>query len=113
MGRRESAALIARKVTEFVVSSEAETDLVEAFDFYENKVAGLGREFVRSVDAEFARIQRQPLAYRLRDRLHRLAMTERFPYAIYFIYDETANFVSVRRILHFAQDASFQLSDAT
>jgi hypothetical protein len=40
-------------------------------------------------------------------------MTERFPYTIYFIYDEIANFVSVRRILHCAQDASSQLSVAT
>lgn len=40
-------------MTEFIVSSEAETDLVEAFNFYDNKVAGLGREFVRSVDAEY------------------------------------------------------------
>jgi len=100
-------------MTEFIVSSEAEEDLVGAFDFYENKVAGLGSEFVRSVDAEFARIQRQPLAFRLRDRLHRLAMTERFPYAIYFIYDEIANIVSVRRILHFAQNPSSQLSGDT
>ena len=38
-----------------------------------------------------------------------MAMTERFPYAIYFIYDESANFVSVRRILHFAQDAASDL----
>ena len=28
-----------------------------------------------------------------------MAMTERFPYAIYFIYDESANFVSVRRLI--------------
>ena len=43
MGRRESAALIARKVTEFIVSSEAETDLVEAFNFYDNKVVEIAQ----------------------------------------------------------------------
>ncbi len=96
-------------MTEFIVSSQAEADLVEAFDFYEEKVPGLGSEFVRSVDAEFARIRRSPLAFRIRLRPHRMAMTERFPYAIYFIYDESANFVSVRRILHFAQDAASDL----
>jgi plasmid stabilization system protein ParE len=93
-------------VIEFIVSSQAEADLIEAFDCYEGKVAGLGSEFVRSVDAEFARIQRRPLAFRLRFGSHRMAMTERFPYAIYFIYDKSAKFVSVRRILHFAQDAT-------
>ena len=96
-------------MTEFIVSSRAEVDLVEAFDCYEDKVAGLGSEFVRSIDAEFARIKRSPLAFRLRFGFHRMAMTERFPYAIYFIYDESAKFVSVRRILHFAQDATSKL----
>ena len=90
---------------ELIVSSRAESDLVGAFDSYEDSVAGLGSEFIRSVDAEFARIQRRPLAFRLRLGSHRMAMTERFPYAIYFIYDESAEVVSVRRILHFAQDA--------
>jgi plasmid stabilization system protein ParE len=96
-------------VTEFIVSSQAEADLIEAFDFYEEKVPGLGSECVRSVDAEFARIQRSPLAFRLRFGAHRMAMTERFPYAIYFIHDESAKFVSVRRILHFAQDSAPKL----
>ena len=50
-------------MTEFIVSSQAEADLVEAFDFYEGKVPGLGSEFVRSVDAEFARIRRSPLSF--------------------------------------------------
>jgi toxin ParE1/3/4 len=35
-----------------------------------------------------------------------MAMTERFPYALYFIYDESTEVISVRRILHFAQDAT-------
>ena len=96
-------------MTEFIVSSRAEADLVEAFDFYEEKVPGLGSEFVRSVDAEFARIKRSPLAFRLRSGSHRMAMTERFPFAIYFIHDGSAKFTSVRRILHFAQDVSFGL----
>lgn len=104
--RCKSATVIACQVIELIVSSRAEADFVEAFDFYEDKMAGLGSEFVSIVDAEFARIQRNPLAFRLRFGPHRMAMTERFPYAIYFIYDESANFVSVRRVLHFAQDAT-------
>jgi hypothetical protein len=46
-------------VTDFIVSSQAEADLVEAFDCYENKVAGLGSEFVRSVDADVVRAARR------------------------------------------------------
>lgn len=91
---------------ELIVSSRAESDLVEAFDSYEKSVVGLGSEFIRSVDAELARIQSHPLAFRIRLDAHRMAMTERFPYALYFIYDESTEVISVRRILHFAQDAT-------
>lgn len=35
---------------------------------------------------------------------YRLAATERFPYAIYFIWDEATGIVTVRRVLHFKQD---------
>ena len=97
-------------MTEFIVSSPAEADLAQAIEFYEEKMPGLGSEFVRSVDDEFARIQKSPLAFRLRLLSHRMAMTERFPYAIYFIYDESAKTLSVRRILHFAQDATSGLN---
>lgn len=99
-------ALSLRRVTRAGALWASEEHLVGAFDSYEGSVAGLGSEFIRSVDAEFARIQRHPLASRIRFDSHRMAMTERFPYAIYFIYDESAEVVSVRRILHFAQDAT-------
>jgi hypothetical protein len=35
---------------------------------------------------------------------YRLAATARFPYAIYFIWDEARGLITVRRILHFKQD---------
>jgi hypothetical protein len=38
--------------------------------------------------------------------LHRLARIDRFPYAIYFVWEEPQDHVAVRRVLHFAQDTS-------
>jgi toxin ParE1/3/4 len=96
-------------VIRLIVSSKAESDLVKAFDYYEDKVAGLGTEFIRCIDAEIARVIRSPLAFRIKHGPHRMAMIERFPFAIYFIYDESINFVSIRRILHFAQDVDPRL----
>jgi hypothetical protein len=40
---------------------------------------------------------------------YRLAATERFPYAIYFIWDEGGGLVTVRRILHFKRDRRSRL----
>ncbi len=40
---------------------------------------------------------------------HRMAMLPRYPYAVYFIYDEARELVSIRRILRFSQDAGTKL----
>ncbi|HEY2143833.1 MAG TPA: hypothetical protein VGH06_05725 [Candidatus Udaeobacter sp.] len=43
-----------------ITRDEAEADIAEAAIWYERRCAGLGAEFVRSVDACFALISRQP-----------------------------------------------------
>ena len=47
------------------IRPEAETELAEAFDWYEARAPGLGFEFIRSVDSIFNSITRNPLAYPL------------------------------------------------
>lgn len=96
---------------ELRVSSRAEADLVAAFDWYEGRMPGLGVDFIRCVDVSVALIQRTPRIFRVRRGEYRLAPTPRFPYAIYFIWSETENVVSVRRILHFAQNAAPKLGN--
>lgn len=94
---------------ELRISSRAEADIAAAFDWYEQRVPGLGADFVRCVDATISLAQRSPQIFRVRHAEHRLAMTPRFPYAVYFICDESARFVSIRRVLHFAQNSSAHL----
>lgn len=94
---------------ELLVSSRANANIVAAYEWYEQRVPGLGADFVRRVDATLLLIQRSPQIFRLRRGKMRLAMTPRFPYAIYFLWDETARFISVRRVLHFSQDAAARL----
>ena len=71
----------------------------------EQKSAGLGHDFLQRVEAKFGQIAESPQHFRLRVRSYRLAATERFPYAIYFIWDEANRVVTVRRLLHFKQDS--------
>ncbi|MEI6107729.1 MAG: type II toxin-antitoxin system RelE/ParE family toxin [Opitutae bacterium] len=65
----------------------------------------MGRDFLHRVEAKFAQIASAPQLFRPRVRSYRLAATERFPYAIYFIWDEANRVVAVRRVLHFKQDS--------
>lgn len=50
-------------MTALVVRPLAETDLDEAFAWYESRSVGLGVDFLRAVDACFAAIEVTPLAY--------------------------------------------------
>ncbi|HEY4245392.1 MAG TPA: hypothetical protein VGM64_00985 [Lacunisphaera sp.] len=44
-----------------------------------------------------------PQLFRSRHGPYRMAPTQRFPYSIYFIWDDVHHIVSVRRVLHFKQ----------
>jgi len=43
-----------------IVRPEAEAEMTEAFDWYEDRVPGLGSEFLLCVDAVFCAILRSP-----------------------------------------------------
>ncbi|NER49043.1 MAG: type II toxin-antitoxin system RelE/ParE family toxin [Symploca sp. SIO1B1] len=45
-----------------LILPEAEQDLEEAYNWYEEKNTGLGSEFIRVVDASLSTIQRNPFA---------------------------------------------------
>jgi plasmid stabilization system protein ParE len=92
-----------------LVSSRAHADIVAAHQHYQRISPALGVDFIRRLDALLAVVARTPQIFRVRHGKVRLAMMERFPFAVYFIWDESADFVSVRRVLHFAQHAPAHL----
>lgn len=72
---------------EVLIRPEAETDITEAYEWYEEQAEGLGEEFLRAVDACFAAIQRIPTAYSPIHRQVRRALLRRFPYGIFYIIE--------------------------
>ena len=71
-----------------IVRPEAEAELTEAFNWYEDKVTGLGNRFLLSVDAVINSIQREPLQYPIVYKNIRRVLTRRFPYQVLFIVDD-------------------------
>lgn len=71
-----------------IVRPEAEAEMAEAFDWYEDRVPGLGSEFLLCVDAVFSAIQRTPQQYPRVHKTARRAMSRRFPYEIIFVEDD-------------------------
>jgi plasmid stabilization system protein ParE len=74
---------------ELIIRPEAEADIADAFDWYESRVRGLGSEFLLVLDAVFNSIIRDHLIYPVVHRNVRRALTRRFPYAVFFIVDES------------------------
>ena len=82
-----------------IVRSEAEADLYEAYQWYEDRLQGLGSEFLRCVDALMTSIEGNPERYQVVYRgVVRRALTRRFPYGVYFIEGERS--VSVIAVIH-------------
>lgn len=94
-----------------IVAPAAEADLHENFTWYEKRSPGLGHAFIACVETKLSVIAQSPQIFRQRVGPYRLAATERFPFAIYFIWDERTAMVTVRRILHFKQDRRPRLRD--
>ena len=94
----------------FIVRSPAESDLAEAFEWYEQRSRGLGLEFLRAVDVTFATIARTPQLF---PRVHheiRRARLRRFPYGVFFL--EQAGTISVLAVMHAHRDPRRWLSRA-
>jgi plasmid stabilization system protein ParE len=81
---------------------EAAAELLEAVDWYQARGAGLGAEFLRSLDAALAAIQRNPLAYPVVSGGARRAMMRRFPYSV--IYEPSGDEILIVACIHGRRD---------
>jgi toxin ParE1/3/4 len=85
-----------------IIRPEAETELTEAFDWYERRVPGLGADLLAAVDAAIDSILGHPLQHPIVHRSVRRALTRRFPYQVLFVTE--ADTVVVIAIFHGARD---------
>jgi plasmid stabilization system protein ParE len=102
LGRREKAYPGSPVNYRLIIRPEAETDLTEAYDWYESQLAGLGAEFLLVVEASLAAIQRNPKQYQVLHRGIRRALTRRFPFGIFYLIRR--NMVIVLAVLHAKRD---------
>ena len=82
-----------------IVREEAEADLSEAYQWYEQQVRGLGGEFLLCVDGAIASIEKNPHLYPVVHKgVIRRALTRRFPYGVFFV--EGTRSISVIAVAH-------------
>ena len=87
---------------DLVVAPEAEQDIAEAFWWYERRRAGLGEEFLSSIDACMERIRRQPEMYAVVHEAYRRSLVRRFPYAVFYEHAEST--VTIYAVFHTSRD---------
>jgi len=85
-----------------IIRPEAETELAEAFDWYERRVPGLGVDFLTAVDMVVDSILSSPLHHPVVYKSVRRALMRRFPYQILFLVE--ADVIIVIAVFHGARD---------
>ena len=76
-------------------------DIAEACVWYEGRRAGLGEEFLSSVEACLESIRRWPEIYPVVYESYRRSLVRRFPYAVF--YERSGAVVTnLRRVSYFA-----------
>ena len=84
------------------IRTAAEIDLAEAHDWYEQQRTGLGDEFLLIITETLTRLELSPGQFPVYHQSFRRAITERFPYKIFFQIE--GDTVIVFRVLHAARD---------
>jgi toxin ParE1/3/4 len=94
MGRSESTPSEAAQgmSLRLIIRPEAEADIQEIVQWYEEKQSGLGWQFAEETGKSIERALSNPQAYRLmrRQPLVRRIVTHRFPYRIFYLLREEA-----------------------
>jgi plasmid stabilization system protein ParE len=86
-----------------IILPQAEKDIEEAYDWYQERELGLGEEFLRCIDASIQTIARNPEIYVFAHEKYRRALVRRFPYAIFYEYFEET--ITVYAVFHCSQDS--------
>ena len=87
---------------ELAIAPEAELDIAEAYVWYEGRRAGLGEEFLTSVDACLESIRRGPEMYPVVHEGYRRSLIRRFPYAVF--YEPSEAMVTIYAVFHTSRD---------
>jgi plasmid stabilization system protein ParE len=81
-------------------SSKAEKELLKAYDFYEERVFGLGDRFVNCIISKIEGIVKNPYAYPVRRKnLHEYSVDE-FPFLIIYQILEKEGLIVIASIFH-------------
>ncbi len=87
--------------------NEAEKELFEIIDYYENLRTNLGLEFVEQLDLAIEKIRLYPEAWTEVEKGIRRCLINRFPFGILYMFDKKENIVYILAIMHLSRDPDY------
>jgi len=87
-----------------IVRPEAELDIKDAYTWYEERMPGLGAQFLAAVDEAILLVSREPELFQKVYRSLRRALIHRFPYGIFYKFE--SNSIVVLAVMHTARQPS-------
>ncbi|MFZ5774672.1 MAG: type II toxin-antitoxin system RelE/ParE family toxin [Thermodesulfobacteriota bacterium] len=92
------------------IRPEAESDVADAYHYYQGCRSGLGSDFLLCVEEALERIAKNPLTYQdIHNGVHR-TMIHRFPYGVFYVITEYR--IIVIAVMHAARDPNLWQSRA-
>lgn len=85
-----------------IIRPEAESDITDAYQWYEAQRKGLGEHFLLCIEEALAKVSRNPEIYSVIYKDVRRVLIHRFPFGVFFIDGE--EFISVLAVLHARRD---------
>lgn len=70
------------------VRPEAEADIEESFNWYEDEIPGLGHEFRHALRSTLSLVRSNPFLFPVVHRQIRRAIVKRFPHAFFFFVED-------------------------
>lgn len=83
---------------QIIIRPEAESDIKDAYEWYEAQRKGLGENFLLCIEEALSRISRNPAAYAVVYKEVRRVLIHRFPFGVFFI--EGKESISALAVLH-------------
>ena len=86
------------KKKQVIIRPEAESDIDDAYQWYESQRKGLGEDFLLCIEEALSRASRNPAIYSVIYNEVRRVLIRRFPFGVFFIDRESS--ISVLAVLH-------------
>ncbi|MHA1673143.1 MAG: type II toxin-antitoxin system RelE/ParE family toxin [Promethearchaeota archaeon] len=82
------------------ILEEAETEMNNSAEFYNQKVSGLGYDFLEAIEESITIIQKYPKRWKfIEDNIQKYNI-RRFPFSLHYNYNESANKITIISIAH-------------